>query len=106
MRKMTVGMKKRKKIAIVFIVSILFSNLSLVYGQDLNKTENVLKTQTTGLGETGEEERELTPEEKVNEARNALAITSGAAILMDAASGPILYEKNAYDKNIQPVLRK
>ena len=106
MRKMKVGMKKRKKIAILFIVSILFSNLSLVYGQDLNKTEKVLKTQTTGLGETGEEERELTPEEKVNEVRNALAITSGAAILMDAASGQILYEKNAYDKKYPASITK
>ena len=100
--------KRRKKtITVLMTVMMIFSNLTTVLAGDCNVffADNVHKTQTTDNGEF-KEEKELTPEEKVEAARESLSITSGAAILVDAASGQILYEKNAYDKKYPASITK
>ncbi|MBQ3512444.1 MAG: D-alanyl-D-alanine carboxypeptidase [Lachnospiraceae bacterium] len=93
---------KRKLTTVLFMLCLMLSNLGTVFAAD----SNVFKTQTTGSNDTTEEEKELTPEEKVEEARNSLEITAGAAILIDAASGQILYEKNPYDKKYPASITK
>ena len=100
--------KRRKKtITVLMTVMMILSNLTTVLAGDCNVffADNVHKTQTTDNGEF-KEEKELTPEEKVEAARESLSITSGAAILVDAASGQILYEKNAYDKKYPASITK
>lgn len=96
----------KKKIALCLLLSFLVSNITAVFAADGKEMSMVLKTQETGLQDDEGKTQELSPEEKVEAARQSLSITSSSAILMDAASGQILYEKNAYDKKYPASITK
>lgn len=96
--------KKNRRIitTVLLIIYFVLSSFNLVFARDFCSCM-IYETNTK---EPGEGEGELSPEEKVNVARNSLTVTAGAAILIDAASGQILYEKNIYDKKYPASITK
>ena len=104
---MNINVKYKRKMSIIMLLtSFMFVNVSSVFVLSSDCFTVYAETTETKTTEIETEEKELTPQEMLEEARNQLTIASGAAILMDAQSGQILYAKNIYDKKYPASITK